>query len=277
MNLLHITDLGNGHIQVSWQRGSAIPRAYPQPIPFSDPLSMEDRKELRWYPEEYLLFPYGAERRRAEQVEGKMAGWGESLFRQVFIKGTSDPDPHAFYQEAVREGLDRCELCITSEDPTFLSISWELMRDPTPGRGYLAPLLAGLYRQRTGHKIETPPEIPPGEPFRILLVIARPYGERDVPLGTVARPVLEALHPLRPHLQLEVLRPPTFDEFQKRLNARPGYYHLVHFDGHGVFARPSAFGPLMLFGSESGYLALEARRFGASGEQPGPGPGAGKL
>jgi len=251
MNLLHITDLKNGHVQVAWQRGNAIPRSYAHPIAFADSLTTEDRKDLRWYLEQYLQFPYGAERQRAQQVENKMARWGESLFKQVFAKGDEDPDPRAFYQEAVREGLEQCEICISSEDPAFLNTPWELLRDPTPGRGYLAPSLAGLFRQRSGHKIEAPLDQPLGEPFRILLVIARPHGERDIPLGTVARPVLEAVRPLRPRLQLEVLRPPTFDALVKRLNEQRGFYHLVHFDGHGVFAGVGG-GSLLQYGAMAG-------------------------
>ena len=37
-----------------------------------------------------------------------------------------------FYQEAVREGLMHCELCISSEDPTFLNIPWEIATIKTP-------------------------------------------------------------------------------------------------------------------------------------------------
>jgi tetratricopeptide (TPR) repeat protein len=258
MNLLHITDLGQGKVQVSWKRGAAIPRQCPAPIPFADPLTPEHRKSLRWYLEDYLRFPYGAEAYRAQQVEARMAEWGAALFRQLFPKLTDDPDPHGFYQEAVREGLESCELCVSSEDADFLNIPWELLHDPTPGRGYLALCLAGLYRQRTGQKIEARQEAADGEPFRILLVIARPYGARDVPLGTVARPVLEALRPLRPGVQLDLLRPPTFDALQRRLNERRGYYQLVHFDGHGVFVGASR-GPLLQFGvaGNRGHLAFE--------------------
>jgi len=209
----------------------------PEPIPFTDPLSVEDREALRWYLEEYLQFPYGAERFKAERVEKKMKEWGKSIFEQVFAKCDFDPDPRSLYQEAVRAGLENCELCITSEDASFLNIPWELIYDPSPGRGYLALNLAGLYRHRTGHKIEAPPA-PRDAPFRILLVIARPYGERDVPLGMVARPMLEALRAQRAKIEVEVLRPPTFDELQRRLNDRRGYYNLVHFDGHGEFAPP---------------------------------------
>lgn len=110
MNLLQISHYGAGQIQVSWQRGKMIPRHYPKPLPLTDPLTTYERKELRWYLEEYLQFPYGAERDRAQRIETRMAAWGESLFKQVFPKSAEDPDPRGFYQEAVREGLERCEI-----------------------------------------------------------------------------------------------------------------------------------------------------------------------
>ena len=133
MNLLQITDLGDGYIQLSWQRGNTLPRPYAHPIPFSDPMSDTDRTNLRWYLEQFLGFPYGAERDRAQKIEHKMEQWGRALFRQVFTKAEVDPDPHAYYQEAVRQGLDNCQLCITSDAPPYLTIPWELLRAPPPG------------------------------------------------------------------------------------------------------------------------------------------------
>src|SRR5437762_512405 len=98
-NILHIADLTNGQVQVSWQQANSSARPYPHPLTFNDPLTVEDRRELRWYLEVFLNFPYGAERYRAEQLEKRMEQWGESLFNQVFIKADADPDPRAFYQE----------------------------------------------------------------------------------------------------------------------------------------------------------------------------------
>src|SRR5262249_21375466 len=92
----------------------------------------------------------------------------------------------------------------------------------------------------------------------------RPY-EGDIPLGTVARPMLEALRERWPRIEVELLRPPTFDTLQRRLNERPGYYSLVHFDGHGVFAEDRAAnqaGPLTQVGGArpgAGRLVFETR------------------
>ncbi|HTC74966.1 MAG TPA: CHAT domain-containing protein, partial [Edaphobacter sp.] len=255
-NLLQVADRGKGLVQVSWRQGNDVPRVYPDDLSFSDPLTEADHAELRWYLEDFLQFPYGAERDRALALEKKMAGWGEALFEQVFPKAAHDPDPRGFYQEAVREGLRSCELCISSDNDEFLNIPWELIHDPTKGRGYLAPLMSGLYRQRVTQKIEFRPDSTADGAFRILLVVARPYGERDVPLGAVARPVLEALRPLRPRIELELLRPPSFDELSRRLNGKPGHYNLVHFDGHGAFAEG---GPVAMFGRmpSAGHLVFE--------------------
>lgn len=62
MNILHITDLNDNHVQVSLQRGSEVPRPHKNRIPFENPLDDEGRAELRWYLEEFLSFPYAAQR-----------------------------------------------------------------------------------------------------------------------------------------------------------------------------------------------------------------------
>ena len=38
---------------------------------------------------------------------------------------------------------------------------------------------------------------------------------------------------------IDVLRPPTFDQLRKTLHDHPGYYHIVHFDGHGGYGELS--------------------------------------
>lgn len=247
MHILQVVGQSDGTVRIGWQREGALIRFCPGSRAFKNPLSVGDRETLRWYLEDFLSFPYGAERDRAVLIEKRMEDWGKELFGQVFPSHSDNPSPRDFYQEAVREGLDHCELCISAEDvgvtdedadwiAPFFEVPWELLRDPTPGRGYLAPLLAGLFRQRSGHAIAAPRLAKkPGEPFRILLVIARPYGEADIPLRTVARPMLEALRPLRPQVELTVLRPPTFDALQATLRERRGAFDLVHFDGHGSF------------------------------------------
>src|SRR4051794_10369993 len=135
-SLLQIVDREKGRIEVSWRAlgGMAVERRSPL-LKFADPLTNEDRADLRWYLEDFLSFPYGAEPDKAARVEQRMAQWGTKLFERVFPKRWTDPDPRGFYQEAVRGGLDGCDLAIVSDNPAFLNIPWELLHDPTPGRG----------------------------------------------------------------------------------------------------------------------------------------------
>ena len=61
----------------------------------------------------------------------------------------------------------------------------------------------------------------------------------DVELRAVANRLLQDLGPDRFRFAIKALRPPTFEQLQKELTdakeaGRP--YHIVHFDGHGVYA-----------------------------------------
>ena len=239
MNAIYIVDTGQGRVQIRWRQDGDEPRVATRS--FHSPFGSSERHALRWYLESYLAYPYGAELDRARGVAERMAQWGEVLFTQVF--GASEVDAvGTLYEEAVRDGLGRWETCIQSEASAFLSVPWELLRDPAPGRGYLVESLRGLRRQLADSSTSEAPDRVRGrsadDPFRILLVIARPYGERDVQLGTVAQPVIEALRPLRSRIDVEVLRPPTFDALKQRVADRPDSYDLLHFDGHGTFVRP---------------------------------------
>jgi tetratricopeptide (TPR) repeat protein len=50
---------------------------------------------------------------------------------------------------------------------------------------------------------------------------------------------MEIFRPHRTRIQVDVLRPPTYEQLQKVLSDKPNFYHILHFDGHGVFPRPT--------------------------------------
>lgn len=237
MNLLQIVDAKDGTIEVLWQKAGNDFPLRSERCPFCDPLNEQDRSALRWYLEEYLSFPYGAERDKAARIAEKIKVWGAALFEQVFaFKNKTMLAQQDFYKEANRMGLGSCELCIVSEDAIFLSIPWEILYDDSIAGGYVSPMMAGMYRchDLVAQPNTKRPEVNKG-PLRVLLVVARPYGERDIGYRTIARPMLEALRSLQTNVELEILRPPTFDEFQKKLGEKKNYYHIVHFDGHGDY------------------------------------------
>ncbi len=249
-NWLRITHQDD-KIQLSWQRGLSAPRSAP-PVTFEHPFDEETLTDLRWYLEKFLPFPYGIFPDKAKKIEQKFQEWGQRLFELVFPRSTKAWD---FFCEATREGLDKCEINISSDDPTVLNLPWELLY--SPDYQFLAPSLAGMYRSLSGHAVRAEIGQLPQDKLNILLVIARPYGEKDVALKTIARPLLEALKPIQKYVNLKVLRPPSFEEFERELNAHKGFYHIVHFDGHGNFD-PDSTGFQYSFGSKGqGVLVFE--------------------
>ncbi|XZN91080.1 MAG: tetratricopeptide repeat protein [Microcoleus sp.] len=170
----------------------------------------------------------------AKKIELKLQAWGQQLYDLVFRSSEKARD---FFQEATRAGLDKCEISIVSDNPAVLNLPWELLF--TPDYQFLAPLLAGMYRSLSEYAVRAELGTMSDEQLNILLVIARPYGERDINFQTIARPILEALKPIKKQVNLTVLRPPSLKQFEAELNARKGFYHIVHFDGHGDFEADS--------------------------------------
>ncbi|MBT3266025.1 CHAT domain-containing protein [Candidatus Poribacteria bacterium] len=244
---IHVRDAGKGKVEITLEGEEDAGHAYTADMP--EQLAPAERRELAWYLEEYLSFPYGAERDRAARVEVRMEEWGGRLRDALFGDGRGAE----ILAEAVAGGLAGRELCIHSDDARFLARPWELVHDDD--EDYLAFGFRGLYRTRAtpADPVGDLPEH--GEPFRILLVVCRPYGERDVGHGAVSRPMLEALRELRPRIELDVLRPPTFAALTARLQQRP--YHLVHFDGHGAFPQRPGMTMGMTLGAKEGLLVFE--------------------
>jgi tetratricopeptide (TPR) repeat protein len=228
-NCLRINHEGDS-IQLSWQRGQANPRPAPS-VMFTHPFDEQALADLRWYLEEYLRFPYGLAHDNAAKIEQKFQDWGEQLFELVF---RSSEKTWEFFQAATYDGLHQCELVITSDSPEVLNLPWELLHSPSD-RQFLAPSLAGMSRSLSKYAVRAEMSDLPQDKLNILLVIARPYGEKDIALRTIARPLLEALLTIRQKVNLKVLRPPSFEQFEQELNAHRGFYHIVHFDGHGDF------------------------------------------
>ena len=245
----------HGAVQVFLHReGQVVPEAAGGAVPFEEPLSAQEREDLRWYLEDYLLAPYAVYEERGEAIAGRIPAWGERLFAAVF--GPSRPGRDAYLK--ARE-TEPCELWISSDSPAFLSLPWELLRDPNRPAP-LALELAGLNRTVSAEGAAA--VLQPGTRLKVLMVIARPYGRNDVRYRVVARPLLERLAPVAGEVQLDVLRPPTFDALRERLEqAREegDPYQILHFDGHGAFGAGAAGGggQPFRFGAPQGFLVFE--------------------
>jgi hypothetical protein len=224
------TDQDTYHVQVSLEENR---RRRTADARFSFPLTPQEHENLRWYLEDYLEHPHDPAPQIAARVEQKMQDIGKRLFEAVFL---ANNDTRKLWNKVV-DDLDTVRLEITTDVLGAISLPWELLFDPDTN-SYLALQAHTFVRTHTSSTRE--PDVPQAiGPIRILLVICRPGGRKDVPFRSVAIRIIKGLSKgVQQAFQLEVLRPPTFERLTKALRdakTRGQPYHIVHFDGHGAF------------------------------------------
>ena len=199
-------------------------------------LTEVERNEIRWYMEDYLEHPFDPYPEIADRIEGRMAEAGRTLFKDIFQANQAASD----FWARVRDDLQETRVEISTNVRDAAAIPWELLRDPATDQ----PLALDA-REFVRVQSETAREAPAPDqeqkgPVRVLLVICRPAGRRDVPFRSVASRLVKGLTDQgRDRVQLDLLRPPTYERLGRVLEAakeagRP--YHVVHFDGHGIYA-----------------------------------------
>ncbi|MBK8930887.1 MAG: CHAT domain-containing protein [Chloroflexi bacterium] len=235
---------------------------------FTFALTAQDREDLRWYLEDFLQYPRDPAPAIAARIEQRLADVGDELFRAIF---QADDDARDLWA-TLRANLNNTRVEIVTGVAEAAAIPWELLRDPKTGvhLALRAPAFVRSHAQTAQKAYWAAPD--PADPIRILLVICRPGGSRDVPFRSVASQLVKGLSDTaRQRFDLDVLRPPTFAQLSQTLhqakdNGRP--YHIVHFDGHGAYLdTPESGGglwrrlsPLLLSGQRTGkhgYLLFE--------------------
>ncbi len=197
-------------------------------------LTPQEQEELRWYMEDYLTRTESVEEVQIEQIEQWMKRRGEELYNKVL---DDNQNTRAIWF-AVREELADLRVEITTGVAEAASVPWELMRDPQSDS-------AIALRVQSFVRVQSDPNlsfvrVPGAEEgrVRLLYVVCRPGGRNDVGLRAVANRLLQDLGEDLARFDITALRPLTFEQLQKELTdakaaGRP--YHIVHFDGHGMY------------------------------------------
>lgn len=208
--------------------------SFSQDIEFE--LTPSDGERIRWYLEDFLQFDEEPAPQIAKRVESLMAQRGETLFRDIFEGSNSGRQLWTLVEPHLSS--TRIEIMAGIEEAT--AIPWELIRNPYTKTLLALSAQAFVRTQESGQQALSPQA--EADKVRILVVICRPKGGEDVPFRSVASRLLTRLSDGdRESFQLDVLRPPTFEQLASTLaRAKDGGhpYHIVHFDGHGVYAVP---------------------------------------
>lgn len=200
---------------------------------FEFKMTDSDRTDLRWYLEDYLQYPLDPAPDIAKRIEGRIQELGVELFEEIF---QANDDSHDLWA-TLRHKLADTRVEVATDVKGAAALPWELLRDPKMDEA-LALRAKAFVRSfsKPAQKVHKPQ---PADKVRILLVICRPGGGADVPFRSVSGYMLKGLtDAARERFELDVLRPPTFEQLSKTLrnakaNGKP--YHIVHFDGHGGY------------------------------------------
>jgi tetratricopeptide (TPR) repeat protein len=200
-------------------------------------------KELRWYFEDFLVEAYRGKldsesERHAEHVRAALQDWGEQAYRALFhdliVPSTSAPPAP---DTANAAEVSYLHLQIASDDPQILAWPWEAICHPEAGfLGQIGEV------SRCTLKTRQPLPLTEGLPksrANILMIVARPK-ERDIPFCADACTLLQLIENEGLPANLELLRPPTFNQLREHLRKRPGFYHVLHFDVHGDYSEKEA-------------------------------------
>lgn len=198
-----------------------------------DPLTPQERENLRWYLEEYPEWPYEQFLERGKRIEAFLVELGRQLYHAVFgsAAAMSVVQPWRLQPEVHRQ------ISIVSEVPRALSLPWELLHDE---HGFLVLRTrnpVALIRRLPQQELSAF-SMPFQPPLRILLVTARPENAGFVDPRSIAREMLDAVQGQLDAgtIAVEFLRPSTLRALRERLSdtKRPPI-HILHFDGHGAF------------------------------------------
>ena len=233
LRIQHCPSDGEEHFQVMRVEASKTTKpvtvAPPVGFPVAGRPDSDLMRELRWYLEDFLGYPFPPETEHADRVLEALGKWGRQAFDALFDNRKAGD----FLRGAMDQGrYDRLNLQIESDDPRVLAWPWEALEDSQAGR-----LAHTCQIERRLNEILDPAEIDEGLPrdrVNILLVTARPM-KGDVRYRSISRPLVELIAEHRLPAHVTVLRPPTFDQLRRHLSEHPRTYHVLHFDGHGGY------------------------------------------
>ncbi|MDB9538037.1 tetratricopeptide repeat protein [Dolichospermum planctonicum CS-1226] len=77
--------------------------------------------------------------------------------------------------------------------------------------------------------------LPTSPVINLLVVVARPDEEKDVGYRTISRPMLELIENGKLRVNVELLRPGTYQALSEHLEEKgANFYHIIHLDMHGA-------------------------------------------
>lgn len=211
MSQLLITPRSDGQVRLQFE---GISRDIDLPEIFAE----DDYRLLRWYFEDYAENePFQTS--RAEEARELVSTYGRTLIRHlefvefdlrnkaIQIKILPGESKDAFW-----EALERLDSWPSSKQPSSVTVT----------------------RCVEGKGLEELGWMTARDNVNILVVIARPQLDRDIPHRFVSSTIVRVAEFTNGKARVEIVRPGTFAAFVEHLEVKPkGFFDVVHFDMHG--------------------------------------------
>ncbi len=225
------------------------------------PLGPIEAEDLSWYLERWAVWPNPVVADRAQKVEANLMAWGQALHAAALPPAHTTEVLQAWagvganasrrfsvsVDPSLEAGVSDGETATAQEAATaLLALPWELLHN---GDGFLfqGARPTRVRRRLPNTRNHSVPVV--ATPIRVLLITARPEDDACGYLDhrASAGPLVAATEDLGDALQLTLLHPATYAGLEAEL-ARAQQagepYHVVHFDGHGVYDRRVGLGGL---------------------------------
>ena len=250
------------------------PRVESQRYRFTAPIGLIEAEELAWYLERYINWPTGYFEDRAQRVIEALPQWGRLLYDSVKVAASREAlEAWKATTSADRRFTVKVDKQLIAGEPLeksgeaneaatlLLSLPWELIHDE---KSYLFQGARPVRVRRSLPNRDQQPALATLPPIRVLLVSPRPEDESAAYIDhrVSARPLVDALSPLGKLAEFRILEPPTFPALEAELLRATQVgepYHVVHFDGHGVYDRKHGLG-MLCFEEPADAGKIERRR-----------------
>jgi tetratricopeptide (TPR) repeat protein len=231
-----------------------------QSFSFTAPLGPIELDDLEWYLERYHIWPIGVFQDKARRIESKLPKWGQDLYDAAIVplcqdvlnkwsvlKDNADSRFTVLVDDQLPDGAaNDNEKQVKQAATQLFALPWELLHDDTSYVMMGANPLS-VRRQLMNRKFLTIQLSDP--PVRVLLVSPRPEDDKAAYIDhrASAIPLVHAIDSLGEKAELTILSPPTFAALERELekshkSQKP--FHVVHFDGHGVYQKDIGLGGL---------------------------------
>lgn len=218
--------------------------------------------ELNWYFEQYAIWPCDVPvvLDRARKLEENLKKWGRELYEaaipathaanvlQAWANIASEADRRfSIHVDPLLEtGASQEDVKTAAEAAAeLLKQPWELLHD---GDAYL---FQGAKPIRVRRRLPNTKNLDlsvVATPIRILLIIARPEDDtcEYIDHRASALPLVEMAESLPEQVKIHILNPPTLPALREELDRarKTDPYHVVHFDGPGVYCAHHGLGGL---------------------------------